>query len=85
MIKAFRKKYYNTNKSKVLASCHAHRLKNLRPILKYAHKYYAINRLKHCTDMRRCYELAEPKIHTQDLYIVELTKKILSNCRIVKS
>ena len=67
------------NKSKILAAACAYKQKSAKKILKRARVYHAKNRYRRCTDMQRRHELAEPKTYTQDMYIVQLIGKILSD------
>ena len=49
---------------------------NATAVLKSAWRY-AKNRNRRCTDMTRHYQLAAPKIVSQDLYVLEVTKGIV--------
>ena len=70
--------YYDKNREEKIASSRAMKVKNAKSAIKRARQqYYAKHRAQYCADMRRRYDLAQPKSY------VQVGKKVLSSKKII--
>ena len=80
-IKAARSLYYASHRSQELAAARARRVSKAKAVVRRARKYYAKNRDRICADMRRRYELAEPKPKVRQHYVNKLTEMFLTTAK----
>ena len=76
-ISAARKLYYANQKDDMMAANRARKMKHAKDVLRSARKYHLKKRERRCNEMRQRYQLAAPKLFTQDMYIQDLNKKLL--------
>ena len=82
-IQAARRQYYCTHRSEEIAAARARNIKNAKAVLRRARRYYVRHGPQCRSDTRWRYELAEPKCYAKEQHVLELTKKLMLDSKVL--